>query len=67
MLEEGCLLDIVDCAGATLLHFAAAGGNLEFVHELLGRGCNVNVTKANGYTPLLYATDCDRTEEVLEL
>ena len=28
MLEEGCPLDIVDSAGATLLHFAAAGGNL---------------------------------------
>ena len=31
MLEEGCPLDVVDTADATVLHFAAAGGNVDLV------------------------------------
>ena len=52
MLEEGCPLDVVTCAGATVLHFAASGGHVELVRELVGRGCNVNERRANGWTPL---------------
>ena len=37
MLEEGCPLDVVTSAGATLLHFVAAGGNVELMRELVGR------------------------------
>ena len=40
MLEEGCPLDVVSGAGATVLDFAAAGGNVELVRELVGRPCS---------------------------
>ena len=67
MLEEGCPLDVVSAAGATVLHFAASGGNVDLVKELVVRGCDVNAVKADGYTPLHSAADCGRTEAVCEL
>ena len=66
MLEEGCPLDM-SSDGATVLHFAAAGGNVELVRELLGRGCDVNAVKTNGFTPLHDAAAHGRTEAVREL
>ncbi|OAQ65122.1 ankyrin [Pochonia chlamydosporia 170] len=39
--------------GETLLHWAAAGGKADIVHELLSRGLDVNSTTANGWTPLM--------------
>ena len=38
MLEEGCPLDIVTSAGATLQHYAAAGGNVELMSKGGGTG-----------------------------
>ena len=49
---EGCPLDVVDTADATVLHYAADGGNVDLVRELVVRGCDVNAVKANGCTPL---------------
>ena len=67
MLEEGCPLDVVDTADATVLHFAAAGGNVDLVRELVVRGCDVNAMNANGCTPLHDAASRGRTQAVHEL
>ena len=50
-VEEGCPLDVVSGAGATVLDFAAAGGNVELVPgppmaALVPRGCDVNAVAA---------------------
>ena len=65
MLEEGFPNDIVNSAGATILHWAAAAGNDEIVRELVGRGCDMNAVKPNGCTPLHVAAGCGRTEVIL--
>ena len=57
----------MNSAGATVLHFAAKGGNVDLVRELVVRGCDVNAVKANGYTPLRVAAACGRTKAVCEL
>ena len=62
MLEEGCSLDVVDSVGATVLHWAAEGGNVELVRELVVRGCDVNAVDINGYTPLHDAAEFGKTE-----
>ena len=67
MLEEGCPLDVMDSVGATVLHAASQGGNVDLVRKLVGRGCDVNAVKANGCTPLHYAAVSGRTEAVHEL
>ena len=67
MLEEGCPLDVVSSMGSTVLHFAAEGGHVEAVRELVVRGCDVNAVRANGCTPLHDAASCGRTEAVCEL
>ena len=54
-------------AGATVLHGAAEGGNVELVRELVGRGCDVNAVEANRCTPLHDAAISGRTDAVREL
>ena len=66
MLEEGCPLDS-NSVGCTVLHAAATGGNVDFVRELVVRGCDVNAVKANGCTPLHDAATSGRTQAVREL
>ena len=51
MLEQGCPRDIVNSTGATILHFAAEGGHVEAVRELVGRGCDANAVTAIGCAP----------------
>ena len=41
MLEEGCPLDAGQCS-----HSPAQGGNVDFVRELVVRGCDVNAVDA---------------------
>ena len=48
---------------ATVLDFATAGGNVELVRELVGRGCDVNAA-ADGCTPLHSAAGHGRTQFV---
>ena len=59
MLEDVCHLDVVDSAGDTVLHWAAESGDVQLVRELVGRGCDVNAVKANGWTPLHDAAGCE--------
>ena len=56
MLEEGSSLDVVNSDGATLPHFAAEGGNVELVRELVDRGCDVYAVEDHGCTALHDAT-----------
>ena len=44
-------LDVYSSDGIAVLHFAAAGGNMELLRKLVGRGCNVDGVAANGFTP----------------
>ena len=67
MLEEGCPLDVVDSARATVLHLAAEDGNVELLREFVGRGCDVNAVQANGCTPIHSAAVHGKTEAVQEL
>lgn len=41
--------------GESVLHYAAAGGNVDVVKFLVGRGLDVNAISNNGWTPLLCA------------
>ena len=62
MLEEGCSTDVVDCGGWTVYRAAA-----EVVRMLVCKGCDVNVMKVNGCTPLHCAASCGRTAAVRQL
>lgn len=44
-----------DYKGLTLLHTAAAGGRVELVNYLIGKGFDVKATTEDGLTPLHYA------------
>ena len=50
-----------------VLQAASQGGNVELVRVLVGRGCDVTVMKADGWTPLHDAAVRGKTEAVGEL
>ena len=67
MLKAGCLMDVVDSKGFSVLHVAARGGNAEVIRELLSAGCDINATNNDGGTPLHVAACQGKTEAALEL
>ena len=67
MIEEGCPVDVVDSNGATVLHFAAQGGSVEVIRELLGAGSYINATANECGIPLHWAAEKGNTEAALEL
>ena len=67
LLNEGCLLDLVNSIGQSVLHFAAQGGHVELVGWLVECGLDVNRGDDNGYTPLHSAAGEGKLEAVHEL
>ena len=68
LLNAGCPVDAVkDSMGASVLHFAASGGDITIIEELVRRGCDVNGTDSEGQTPLDYAAQLGRDEVVSRL
>eukprot|EP00408_Alexandrium_pacificum_P046540 CAMPEP_0171251780 /NCGR_PEP_ID=MMETSP0790-20130122/50817_1 /TAXON_ID=2925 /ORGANISM="Alexandrium catenella, Strain OF101" /LENGTH=368 /DNA_ID=CAMNT_0011719491 /DNA_START=46 /DNA_END=1152 /DNA_ORIENTATION=+ len=57
----------LDSAGSSGLHFAASGGHLRLLHELIARGCEVNARDKRMQTPLHIACAEDHAELALEL
>jgi hypothetical protein len=53
-----------DGDGATPLHWAANGGNLDMMRLLIQNGANVNQRQNNGWTPAHSAADGDRYESI---
>ncbi|KAL5092396.1 hypothetical protein Trisim1_001649 [Trichoderma cf. simile WF8] len=49
------LLQLTNHHGETMLHFAAAGCNIEVMEFLIAQGLDVNAINANGWTPLMCA------------
>lgn len=47
----------VEC-GATALHWAAVGGDIEIVHTLIQHGADVNALSCEGFTPVHAAAAC---------
>ena len=60
-------MDVVTSNGASVLHAAAEGGNVEVIGEVLGTGCDINATDNDGVTPLHMAAARGKTEAALEL
>lgn len=54
-LDKEALLELGNHHGETLLHFAAAGGKIDIMEQLLSIGMNVNEPNSNGWTPLMCA------------
>ena len=52
LLEAGADVDAADRRGVTPLHYAAALGRRDAVHQLLARGANTMATDEAGATPL---------------
>ena len=68
LLKAGCPVDVVSTTGATILHWAAAGGSVEVIREVLStNGCNINAIDNNGETPLSVAAREGNTDAALEL
>jgi ankyrin repeat protein len=57
-------VSVTDGDGATPLHWAANGGNLDIVRMLIQNGADVNVRQHNGWTPVHSAADGDRFESI---
>ena len=55
LLTKGANPHVVTSGGGTLLHAAAAGGNIEILSTLLNIGLDINATAQSGHTPLGWA------------
>lgn len=55
LLDHGCDPLACDHLGATLLHYAASGGNLAIIRRLLTLGCDKDAVTQYGRTVLHYA------------
>ena len=53
--------------GETALHFAAAKADKEIIEMLLSAGADKSVLSSRGHTPLDYAQQNDRSEDILQL
>ena len=65
--EEQYFINSVDSRGRSVLHFAAASGDIHRVVMLAEQGLDVNKDDDNGWTPLHYAAVCGHLESVLTL
>ena len=54
----------MDSVGVTVLHAASQGGNVDFVRELVVRGCDVNAVEQTVVLPSLHAAANGRTQAV---
>lgn len=57
-------IDQLDENGLSLLHKAAAQGDIEEIEKLLGYGADIDVTTNNGLTPLFIAASAGKTDAV---
>lgn len=55
LMQEYALAEAIAPIGFYALHRAANRGDLNLVHILTSRGCDVNAFDADGYTPLMLA------------
>ncbi|KEY65067.1 hypothetical protein S7711_09860 [Stachybotrys chartarum IBT 7711] len=53
--DEQTLLTLTNAEQETLLHYAAAGCQVEIMEYLISRGLDVNAKNSNGWTPLVCA------------
>ena len=51
LLMHGAATDVQMLDGSTALHWAAYGGNIEIITELLAHNANPNIRNAEGLTP----------------
>lgn len=56
-----------DTRGYTPLHYAAQGGHIEVLRELIKEGANLNMANTAGETPVYLAVTSGRTETALDL
>lgn len=47
------------CGGMTLLHYAAAAGDIKTIRLLTSAGANPNLQRHDGWTPIHHAIDLD--------
>ena len=57
LIDQGCLLDITDCAGWTPLHVATYRRRPELVQLLLDKGADAGIVNTKGETPYDLAKD----------
>ena len=50
-IHNGAATDVQMLDGSTALHWAAYGGNIEIITELLAHNANPNIRNAEGLTP----------------
>ena len=60
LMNEGCPIDVVDCRGRGLLHFAAQCGQTDMIEMFAERGLDVNFSDKQGITPLYSAAVSDQ-------
>ena len=64
LLNEGCLINVVDSEGASVLHIAAQCGQIHMIEMLIEQGLDVNKGDNEGLTPLHDAAACGQFESV---
>ena len=63
-LDEGVPVDLTDEEGWSLLHHAAAVGQVDVINLLREKGCHVDLIDNEGRTPLHYAATNGDTETI---
>lgn len=61
---DGNYIDQQNIGGATALHLAARGGNLEIVKTLIENNANPNIKDNEGWTPLMRAVIAHNSEAI---
>ena len=65
--SEPAYINQQNIGGATALHLAARGGNLEIINILLSHGADLNIRDNEGWTSLMRATIANNSDAVILL